>query len=179
MEARRPDPVRLSQFAVGERRFDVVSQIGSPLSTEEEAGDSCDLYKLVTHGVNRAGKAAIILGEAAADVYTLGLFEVIATPAEGATASAPHTVAFCYSSNKTLDFITESRPAGVVTVLGVQPPPGRAVVAVAAAPPSPPRPIPAKVEAGPASSPPKSTAVSCKRYAIRVATDPSQNVCAE
>jgi hypothetical protein len=160
MEARRPDPVRLNQFAVGERRFDVVSQIGSPLSTEEEAGDSCDMYKLVTHGVNRAGKAAIILGEAAADVYTLGLFEVIATPAEGATASAPHTVAFCYSPSKTLDFITESRPAGVVTVLGVQPPPGSAVVAAV---PPPAQPIPAKVETGPAATPPKNTAVVCKR----------------
>lgn len=178
MEARRPDPVSLRQFAVGERRFDVVSQIGSPLSTEEEAGDSCDMYKLVTHGVNRAGKAAIILGEAAADVYTLGLFEVIATPAEGATASAPHTVAFCYTPSKALDFITESRPAGMVTVLGVRPDPGSAVV-VAAAAPMPTRPIPAKVETGPVPSPPKSAAVVCKRYAIRVATDPSQNVCAE
>jgi hypothetical protein len=177
MEARRPDPVNLRQFAVGERHFDVVSQIGAPLATEDEAGDSCDMYKLVTHGVHRAGKAAIILGEAAADVYTLGLFEVIATPAEGATASAPHTVAFCYSSNKTLDFITESRPAGAVTVLGIQPHLGSAVVAATTPPPI--QPIPAKLESQPAPSPAKDAAVVCKRYAVRVATDPSQNVCAD
>ncbi|MBV9510101.1 MAG: polysaccharide biosynthesis/export family protein [Caulobacteraceae bacterium] len=76
------------------------------------------MYKLVTHGVGRLGKGAIIFGEAAADVYTLGLFEVIATPAEGATASAPHTVMFCYLPDATLDYITDSGPNGVVTVVG-------------------------------------------------------------
>jgi hypothetical protein len=118
MEAHRPDPVNLHQFSVGEGRFDVVSQIGAPLATEVYGGEACDVYNLVTHGVRRAGKAAIILGEAAADVSTLGLAEVIATPMEGATRSALHTVAFCYSPDKTLDFITESRPGGAVTVLG-------------------------------------------------------------
>lgn len=118
MEARRPDPVDLRQFSIGDRRFDIVTQIGAPLATETEGSESCDVYKLVTHGVHRAGKAAIILGEAAADVYTLGLFEVIATPVEGATASAPHTVAFCYSADRKLQSISESRPGGPAYVLG-------------------------------------------------------------
>jgi hypothetical protein len=118
MEAHRPDPVNLHRFSVGEGRFDVVSQIGAPLAAEADGGERCDMYNLVTHGVRRAGKAAIILGEAAADVSTLGLAEVIATPVEGATRSALHTVAFCYSPNATLDFITESRTGGVVVVLG-------------------------------------------------------------
>ncbi len=118
MEAHRPDPVNLHQFSVGERRFDVVSQVGAPTANEMDGAESCDMYKLVTHGVSRLGKGAIILGEAAADVYTLGLFEVIATPTEGATRSAAHTVIFCYSPAKTLDFITESGPDGPITTLG-------------------------------------------------------------
>lgn len=150
MEAHRPDPVDLHQFSVGEHRLNVLSQIGPPIATDMDGAESCEMYKLVTHGVGRLGKGAIIFGEAAADVYTLGLFEVLATPAEGATASTPHSVMFCYSPANTLDYITESGPSGVVTAVGDSIHHGGQQSVAAADTPVP---VPALVRAATASAP--------------------------
>lgn len=50
VEATRPDPVDLSQFAVGESRVQVVEQIGTPTATVKDGADSRDVYKAYTHG---------------------------------------------------------------------------------------------------------------------------------
>lgn len=47
VEATRPDPVDLSQFAVGESRVQVVEQIGTPTATVKDGADSRDVYKLM------------------------------------------------------------------------------------------------------------------------------------
>jgi hypothetical protein len=100
MEATRPDPVDLSQFVPGENRLNVIAEVGNPLATEKDGKQSCDVYKLFTHGPEAAGKGAIAAGEAVADVFTLGLTEVVFTPAEAATRNSKHTVIFCYENNK-------------------------------------------------------------------------------
>ncbi len=48
-----------------------------------------------------------------------------------------------------------------------------------AAAPTPPRAIPVKAEVFQAPQPARSAPIVCKRYAIRVETDPTQNVCAD
>src|SRR5579862_6417247 len=79
MEATRPEPTRLNKFVVGEDRFDVLAQLGAPLVAREKKNDqTCDIYKLYTHGPSGAEKGAIVAGEAVADVLTWGLFEVVA-----------------------------------------------------------------------------------------------------
>jgi hypothetical protein len=99
MEANRPDPVDLSQFAVGEDRMDIVAAIGSPVSTIKDKGHSCDVYKLYTDGPSGGGKGAIAAGEVVADVLTLGLTEIVFTPVEAGTKSDKHAVIFCYSKD--------------------------------------------------------------------------------
>lgn len=109
MEATRPDPVRLDKFVVGEQRFDVLAQLGAPVVAREKKGDqSCDIYKLYTHGPTGVEKGAIAAGEAVADVFTWGLFEVVATPGEAATKNKLHAVVFCYSTDDKLMSVTES-----------------------------------------------------------------------
>jgi len=108
MEANRPDPVDMSQFVIGEKRMDVLAEIGSPKATEKDGKNSCDIYKLYTEGHSAAGKGAIAAGEAVADVFTLGLAEVIFTPAEGATQDSKHAVIFCYSPDNRLVSINQS-----------------------------------------------------------------------
>jgi hypothetical protein len=105
MEANRPQAVNLKKFTIGEKRIDIIAQLGSPTGSEKDGERSCDVYSIYIHGVNGAGKGAIIVGEAAADVFTAGLFEVIATPAEAASKNKKHTVLFCYSSANALDLI--------------------------------------------------------------------------
>lgn len=101
MEAHRPTPVNPHQFVVGESRSDVVIMLGNPLSTVPgSSGESCDVYRLYTKGLNGAEKTGIAIGEGAADVFTLGLSEILFTPAESATENKKRPVVFCYKSAK-------------------------------------------------------------------------------
>ena len=111
MEATRPDPVDLSQFPVGEERNRIIEQLGAPVvASMKEGPNSCDIYKLYTRGPGVATKAAIAVGEATADVFTLGLSEVVFTPAEGVTRNSLHSVTFCYGPNDKLVAIREVSP---------------------------------------------------------------------
>ena len=102
MEATRPDPVDLSQFTIGEKRMNVLAEIGSPVATTPDGNNSCDIYKLYTDGTNSGGKGAIAAGEVLADVATLGLAEIVFTPTEAATRNSKHTVIFCYDRDNKL-----------------------------------------------------------------------------
>jgi hypothetical protein len=102
MEANRPSAVNISKYNLGQKRLDVVSSLGAPINTVKDAGNSCDVYKLYTKGTSKAGKAGIIFTEAAADFFTLGLAEAVATPAEAATKSNLHTVLICYDTDERL-----------------------------------------------------------------------------
>jgi hypothetical protein len=122
MEYNRPEATNLKQFYVGEKRIDVISNIGSPTTSVKDGDNSCDVYSLYTSGVSRAGKAGIILVEGAADFFTLGLTEVIATPAEAASKSKRHTVMLCYSASETL---SEVRNNGKTVAGNIGLPPDR------------------------------------------------------
>ena len=108
MEVTRPDPVDIHQFVVGEDRLKVMAEIGAPVTSVPSNGQSCDIYKLYTHGPGAIGKGAIAAGEAIADVFTLGLSEVAETAAEAATRNSKHTVLFCHTSENKLASVQES-----------------------------------------------------------------------
>jgi outer membrane protein assembly factor BamE (lipoprotein component of BamABCDE complex) len=99
MEANRPTPTDLSQFAVGETRPQIVNIIGTPAAQRQDGTQSCDIYKLYTRGPNNVGKVAIVTSEVTADIFTLGMAEVIATPIEATTRNKKHTVTFCYGTD--------------------------------------------------------------------------------
>jgi hypothetical protein len=114
MEFNRPDPVDLTQFHPGDRRIDVVKVLGPPLTSMNDGPKSCDIYHLYTRGPNSAGKAGIALVEGAADVFTLGLAEVVATPVEAGTKNSLYPVTMCYNQNAILLSVEEqSQPIGV------------------------------------------------------------------
>jgi hypothetical protein len=108
MEANRPDPVDLSQFAPGQKRINVLAELGEPTASAPDAGSSCDIYKLFTRGPQAAGKGAIAAGEIVADIFTIGLAEVVFTPVEAATKNSKHTVLFCYDEQAKLLSVKES-----------------------------------------------------------------------
>lgn len=84
--------------------------IGAPTTTVPNGPNSCDIYKLYTHGPSSAGKAAAAFGEGVTDVFTLGLAEVIWTPVEAGTKNSLYTVAFCYDKDSKLVSVQENRP---------------------------------------------------------------------
>ena len=102
MEANRPTSVSIKEYKYSDKRFDVVSKLGAPLASEKQDSQSCDLYKLYTHGHSGAAKGAIVAGSAVADVLTLGLFEVVGTSAQAASKSKLHNVMFCYDQDNRL-----------------------------------------------------------------------------
>ncbi len=145
MEANRPSAVNLKRFSPGQKHLDVISVLGAPQMSEKDSDKNCDVYRLYTKGTSKTGKGAIIVGEAAADVFTLGLFEVVATPGEALTKSNAHVVLFCYSEDNLLVSVTDSGrkigSAGVgASAQGAAPPaPAPAVKAAPAAPAQNPR----------------------------------------
>ena len=111
MEATRPDPTDLSQFDRGQSRDSVIDKLGAPVSTIAESnGVSCDMYQLYTSGYGAGGKIPIAVAEGAADVFTLGLAEVILTPAEGVTKNQKHPIGFCYRDQKLVRLSGENVP---------------------------------------------------------------------
>jgi hypothetical protein len=111
MEANRPRPVNLAQFQLGQTRDYVLEQLGMPSSSAVEAdGASCDFYQLYTRGYGNAGKIPIAIAEGTADVFTLGLAEVISTPIEGATKNELHPVTFCYENNALVRLVSSIHP---------------------------------------------------------------------
>ena len=112
LEATRDTPVNLDKVAVGESRVNVIADLGAPVSTVKNGANDCDVYKLCTEGPGAAGKGAIAAGEVVADVFTLGLTELIFTPVEAATRGCLHTVMACYGpDNKLTNISVSEEPA--------------------------------------------------------------------
>jgi hypothetical protein len=108
MEVTRPTPVDLGEFQAGTSRATVLGKLGAPDGTVTEGnGEDCDLYRLYTRGYGASGKLPIATAEVAADVFTLGLAEIILTPAEALTMNEKHAVSVCYDDGQKLVRTTE------------------------------------------------------------------------
>ena len=121
MEATRPTPVDLDEYQIGQSRDSVLERLGAPESSAKEGdGANCDFYKLYTKGYGAGGKIPIAVAEGAADLFTLGLAEVLLTPTEGVTKNEKHPVAICYKDNKLARINTDGQPsaASAETALG-------------------------------------------------------------
>jgi len=81
MAARQPDFKDLNVLSKGVSRAKVIAEFGAPVLTEEKDGKKVDVFSF-TQGYGRGNKVTRALLHAAADVYTLFLWEIIGTPAE-------------------------------------------------------------------------------------------------
>jgi hypothetical protein len=79
---------------------------------------------LYTKGYGVAAKAPIAVGELAADVFSLGLAEIVLSPTEAATRNEKRTVWFCYQNDALLSVTVKS--AGAETSTSVTPTPSPA-----------------------------------------------------
>jgi hypothetical protein len=82
MAANQPGPKDLSLFTKGTPRAKLIAEFGSPINTEIKEGVRRDIFKF-THGYAAGVRAGRAILHGAADVVTLGLWEVVGTPAEG------------------------------------------------------------------------------------------------
>lgn len=82
MAARQPDKKNLKILQVGTPRNDVLAEFGAPAGTETDShGDAVDIFQF-KQGFDTVTKATRSFVHGVADVCTLGLWEIVATPAE-------------------------------------------------------------------------------------------------
>ena len=83
MAAHQPSRKDVKLFAQGVPRNLVVGEVGAPVSSETKNGKRVDVYAF-TQGYSTAARVSRAIGHGAADVFTLGLWEVVGTPTEAA-----------------------------------------------------------------------------------------------
>ena len=81
MAARQPAKRDLAVLAAGTPRTHVIAELGSPVWTETAGGQTSDVFSF-KQGYTKPVKAARALLHGAADVATIGLWEVVGIPAE-------------------------------------------------------------------------------------------------
>jgi hypothetical protein len=81
MAAKQPGQKNLDVFAVGTPRSLVIAEIGQPKATEIKDGKRVDVFTFV-QGYSKGSKTGRAIWHGVADVFTLGLWEVVGTPTE-------------------------------------------------------------------------------------------------
>jgi len=83
MAAHQPDKKDVGLFAVGTPKNLLISEFGNPTATTTKDGKTVDIFSFV-QGYSTGAKVGRGLAHGAADVLTLGLWEVVCTPTESA-----------------------------------------------------------------------------------------------
>ncbi len=103
MAADQPDKKDVELFKVGTPRSMLLAEFGLPTVTEvREDGKKYEIYSF-TQGYSKGAKAGRAVLHGTADVLTLGLWEVIGTPAESAFDGNKMAYEVRYNSSDLID----------------------------------------------------------------------------
>lgn len=114
MAAKQPNKRDVSLFHEGTRRSLIIAEYGHPTTTEETKNGRIDVFKF-TQGYSKVAKTSRAVGHGAMDVMTLGLWEVIGTPAEAIADGTEMAVEVQYNEN---DVVTQVIPLTEKTKVG-------------------------------------------------------------
>ncbi|WP_292989149.1 hypothetical protein [Nitrosomonas sp.] len=81
MAAQQPAAKNVELFKVGTPRDELIAEFGPPYISEETEGKKVEIF-LFIQGYSKATKTGRVIFHTAADVFTLGLWEIIGTPTE-------------------------------------------------------------------------------------------------
>ena len=87
----------------------VVAELGMPVSSEKVEGGKKEIFTFI-QGYSKGVKASRAVFHGAADVFTLGIWEVVGTPIEGSFDGKKITVRVIYDSS---DKVKESTTLSV------------------------------------------------------------------
>lgn len=104
MAARQPSYKDLNALSKGTPRSKVIAELGTPILTEERDGKKVDIFAF-TQGYGKGNKTARAFFHAAADVWTLGLWEVIGTPTEIIASGKKIQMEVTYNANDEVEEI--------------------------------------------------------------------------
>jgi len=105
METKRPDYTDVSTIQKGTPRYQVTAVFGKPLETYKKDDKDVDIFQADPNGRNVATKIVVNTFNTAADVLTIGLWEVVATPAEMLTKHKLTTYMVTYTPDQKVESI--------------------------------------------------------------------------
>ena len=97
MAAKNPGKKNFEVLKVGTERAKVIAEFGRPLFTDKTDGTVKDIFKFV-QGYSGLARTGASVGNAVASVATLGLWEVIGTPATGYFSGSQLSIEVSYDS---------------------------------------------------------------------------------
>jgi outer membrane protein assembly factor BamE (lipoprotein component of BamABCDE complex) len=104
MATQQPSRKDFSVLSKGVDRSRVVAELGSPLTTDVKDGKRKDVF-FVKQGYSTGAKAGRAIFHGVADVFTLGLWEVVGTPVEAVASGTDVKVAVFYDSRDKVESI--------------------------------------------------------------------------
>ena len=102
MAARQPGRKNVQLFRVGTPRSLLLAEFGLPLAVEEREGKEYEIFSF-NRGYSTGTKVFRVFFHAAADVFTLFLWEVIGTPAEAVFTGAEIAYEVSYDKDNRID----------------------------------------------------------------------------
>jgi len=99
MAAKQPKERDLSVLTVGTSRGHVIAELGAPMWSGERDGNKVDIFTFV-QGYSTGARSARALFHGVSDVFTLGLWEVIGTPVEGAFSGSEMKIEIAYDEKE-------------------------------------------------------------------------------
>jgi outer membrane protein assembly factor BamE (lipoprotein component of BamABCDE complex) len=110
MAANQPTQKNEALFKVGTSRDSLIAEFGVPATSGVQDGKKYEIYRF-TQGYSQGNKAARALVEGTADVFTLGITEVISTPVEAMNDGSLRVYKVTYDSNDVVDQVTVLLPS--------------------------------------------------------------------
>ena len=108
LAAKQPDAKDLSVLNTGTPRTHVIAELGPPVWSGEKDGRRVDIFAF-TQGYSKGSKAARAFAHGVADVFTLGLWEVVGTPIESVATGTQMKVEVTYDEK---DMVKTAEPIG-------------------------------------------------------------------
>jgi hypothetical protein len=105
MAAKQPDAKNIDLFKVGTPRALLLAEFGLPVASEERDGKKFEISKF-TNGYGAGAKAGRAVFHGAADILTLGIWEVVGTPTEGVFNGTEMAFRVRYDASDSVDEVS-------------------------------------------------------------------------
>ncbi len=117
---KQPGKKDVSVLKAGTPRGHVIAELGSPVHSEKIDGCRMDIFAF-TQGYSTGAKSARALFHGAADVATLGLWEVVGTPAESMASGREVSVQVQYDQNDCVQTVKALKGAQALKKIKTEP----------------------------------------------------------
>ena len=109
MAAKQPPKKDLSVLSRGTPRARLLAELGQPVASETRDGKKVDVFSF-TQGYSKPAKATRAVFHGVADVFTLGLWEVVGTPTEAVFDGTKTALEVTYDENNRVENVVNLQP---------------------------------------------------------------------